>query len=211
MTVLARYHRQRAVTRGAWVARFTHQKVNYRGSSTPTAPTLTSISPTTGVAGNGTATVTCTGTGFITGFTTVTVNGIDHPTTFVSATSVTFVMPLSGMSAGTVSVNVRNGTLFTATPKTYTVTAPTAVTLTSISPTTGVHGASDPTVTCTGTGFVTGVTKATINGTDVATTFVSATSVTFVFPLSGYGAATTVSINVRNGALTGSAKTYTVT
>jgi len=31
-------------------------------------------------------------------------------------------MPLSGMVAGTVSVNVRNGTLFSTTAKTYTVT-----------------------------------------------------------------------------------------
>jgi ribosomal protein S9 len=211
MAVLARYHHQRRVLRGSWKPRFTKQRINYRGTTKPTAPTLASISPSTGVAGNGTATITCTGTGFVSGVTRATVNGIDHATTFVSSTSVTFVMPLSGMSAGTVAVNVRNGSLFTATPRTYTVTAATALTLTSISPTTGVHGAANVTVTCTGTGFVTGVTKATINGTDVATTFVSATSVTFVFPLLGYTAATTVSINVRNGGLTGTAKTYTVT
>jgi len=122
MTTLARYHRQRRVTRGSWKARFTNQKINYRGSTKPTAPTLTSISPTTGVHGAANQTVTCTGTGFVSGLTHVTVGFIDMATTFVSATSVTFVMPLSTLVAGTQSVNVRNGTLFSTTPKTYTIT-----------------------------------------------------------------------------------------
>ena len=122
MATLARYHKQRRVTRGSWKARFTKQRVNLRGSTTPTAPTLTSISPTTGVHGAADQTVTCTGTGFVSGITKVTVGVIDMNTTFVSATSVTFVMPLSSLVAGTQSVNVRNGSLFSATPKTYTVT-----------------------------------------------------------------------------------------
>jgi len=122
MAVLARYHKARRVTRGSWKPRFTKQKVNLRGTTKPTAPTLTSISPTTGVHGAADQTVTCTGTGFVSGITKVTVGVIDVTTTFVSATSVTFVMPLSRLVAGTQSVNVRNGTLFSATPKTYTVT-----------------------------------------------------------------------------------------
>ena len=122
MTTLARYHKQRRVNRGSWKARFTNQRINYRGSTKPSTPVLTSISPTTGVHGAANQTVTCTGTGYITGFTKVTINGVDQATTFVSATSVTFMMPLSGMVADTVSVNVRNGTLFSTTAKTYTVT-----------------------------------------------------------------------------------------
>ena len=122
MATLARFRTQRPVRRGAWKARFTNQKLNNRGSSAFTAPTLTSISPTTGVHGAANQTVTCTGTGFVSGITKVTVGVIDMATTFVSATSVTFVMPLSTLVAGTQSVNVRNGTLFTATPKTYTIT-----------------------------------------------------------------------------------------
>ena len=122
MAVLARYHKQRRVTRGSWKARFTKQKVSLRGTTKPTAPTLASISPTTGVHAAADQTVTCTGTGFVSGVTKVTVGVIDMATTFVSATSVTFVMPLSRLVAGTQTVNVRNGTLFSATPKTYTVT-----------------------------------------------------------------------------------------
>jgi hypothetical protein len=121
MTTLARYHRQRRVTRGAWKSRFTKQRVNLRGTTKPTAPTLASISPTTGVHGTANQTVTCTGTGFTTN-TKVVVGVLDMSTTYVSATSVTFVMPLPSLVAGTQTVNVRNGTLFSATPKTYTVT-----------------------------------------------------------------------------------------
>jgi hypothetical protein len=123
MAVMARYHKQRRVQRGSWKPRFTKQKVNLRGTTKPTAPTLTSISPTTGVHGAANATVTCTGTGFVTGVTKVTMDGLDQATTFVSATSVTFVMPLlTEPAADTRSINVRNGTLFSATPKTYTIT-----------------------------------------------------------------------------------------
>jgi hypothetical protein len=122
MATLARYHKQRRVTRGSWKPRFTKQRINYRGSTKPTAPTLASISPTTGVHGAANQTVTCTGTGYVSGITKVMVGSLDMATTFVSATSVTFVMPLSSLVAGTQSVNVRNGTLITATPKTYTVT-----------------------------------------------------------------------------------------
>jgi hypothetical protein len=122
MMPLARYHKQRRVMRGSWRPRFTKQKVNYRGSTKPAAPTLASISPTTGVHGAANMTVTCTGTGFISGITKVVVGSIDMATTFVSATSVTFVMPLPQLVAGPQTVNVRNGTKFSTTPKTFTVT-----------------------------------------------------------------------------------------
>jgi hypothetical protein len=123
MAVLARYRTQRRVTRGAWKPRFTKQKVNYRGSAKPAVPTLSGISPSTGVHGAANQTVTCTGTGYVTGITRANVGGIDQPTTFVSATSVTFVMPLLTIAAaGTLSVNVRNATSFSTTPRTYTVT-----------------------------------------------------------------------------------------
>jgi hypothetical protein len=122
MATIARFRTQRPVRRGAWKARFTLQKQNDRGSSTFSTPTLTSISPTTGVHGAANQTVTCTGTGFVSGVTKVTIGFIDVTTTFVSATSVTFVMPLSQLVAGTQTVNVRNGTKFSTTPKTYTIT-----------------------------------------------------------------------------------------
>ncbi|HEU0069385.1 MAG TPA: IPT/TIG domain-containing protein [Nitrospiraceae bacterium] len=123
MTVQARFRQQRRVTRASWKVRFTKQRVNNRGSTSGTAltlPTLASISPTTTTAAALPRTVTCTGTNYITGITKVTVGLVDMPTTFVSATSVTFTCPPA--VAGTLTVNVRNGTKFSTTPRTLTVT-----------------------------------------------------------------------------------------
>ena len=125
MAVAARYHYQRKVNRGSWIPRFTKQRINTRGTTAPTAPTLTSISPTTAEAGAANGTLTATGTGFISGITRITVDGNDQTTHFTSATVVT--CPLTSSTypgAGTLSVNVRNGPLFTATPKTFTFTEP---------------------------------------------------------------------------------------
>jgi len=122
MTV-ARYHYQRRVTRGSWVPRFTKQKRNWRGTDEPAVPTLTSISPTTGVHGGALTTVTATGTGFIDGYSKITVDGLDQTTTWVSATSMTFQVSLAKYSgATTLSVNVRTGPSFSTTPKTFTIT-----------------------------------------------------------------------------------------
>jgi hypothetical protein len=125
MAVLARYHKQRRVQRGSWVARFTQQRRNYRGSTKPTAPTLTSINPTTHAVGPAQTdfTITCTGTLFVSGVTRITINGLDVATTFVSATSVTTLFDANNdLVSTTKSVNVRNGPLLTATPKTLTLT-----------------------------------------------------------------------------------------
>jgi hypothetical protein len=84
-------------------------------------------------------------------------------------------------------------------------------TVTGISPATGVHGAANATVTVTGTGFD-ARSRATIDGVQVATTLVSGTQLTFVLPLSTYGAAGTKTIGVTSvdGTAEGTA-TYTVT
>ena len=75
-----------------------------------------------------------------------------------------------------------------------------------------MHDGANTTVTCTGTGFVSGMTKATVNGVDQTTTFVSATSCTFVLALTKYPVATTLSVNVRIGPLlTATPRTFTVT
>lgn len=124
MTTIARFRKQRAVTRAPWKPRFTKQRVNDRGSTTASTmpvPTLGSIAPTTALATAVAFTVTCTGTNFISGITKATVNGIDQQTTFVSATSVTFVAN-TPTAAGAYTVGVRNGTKIAAAPKTLTLT-----------------------------------------------------------------------------------------
>ena len=83
-------------------------------------------------------------------------------------------------------------------------------TLASISPTTAVKNTAAFTLTCTGTNYLSGVTKITVNGGVYPTTYVSATSVTMQF--TPPATAQTVSINVQNGALTSvTPRTLTIT
>ena len=88
-----------------------------------TGPTLTSISPTTAVAGGNAFTLTCTGTGFITGRSQVVFGADPVPTTFVSATSLTAQIDAAKIAvAGDALVTVITGSLVTAS-KPFTITA----------------------------------------------------------------------------------------
>jgi hypothetical protein len=86
-------------------------------------------------------------------------------------------------------------------------------TLASIAPTTAVAvTGADFTLTCTGTGFVAGVTVIVFNGGDERTTFVSATSVTTIVKPSLVGSPITLQVDVRNGPLlSGTSKAFTFT
>lgn len=124
MTTLARFRKQRTWNRSAWKPRFTKKRVIQRGSTntaTMPLPTLTTIAPTTALATAAAFVVTCTGTNFISGITKATVNDIQQQTTFVSATSVTFVANTPS-AVGSYTVNVINGSKVSTTPKTLTLT-----------------------------------------------------------------------------------------
>jgi WD40-like Beta Propeller Repeat len=72
-------------------------------------PTISAVSPTSAQAGTAPSTITVTGTGFINQFSTITVNGVPRPTTFVSGTSLT--TPLTGsdlLVAGVDQIQVVN-------------------------------------------------------------------------------------------------------
>ncbi len=119
--------------------------------STTAAPTLTSIVPNTGLRGT-TVPVTLTGTN-LTGAFMVTISGTGVTVSnlvVVSATTVTATFTISN-TAATTARNVRVSTPGGVTnPVTFTVTAPPAPTLTSITPTSGARRTS-VTVTFTGT------------------------------------------------------------
>ena len=143
-------------------------------------PTITSLTPSTTVAGSAGFTLTVNGTGFISG-TGVNFNGTALATTFVSATQLTAAVPASAVAmAGAYPVTATSpapggGTSAAAT---FTVTTP-APTITSFTPTSGGPGTS---VTLTGTNL-TGATSVRI-GTFAVTNFtvVNATTITFVAP-----------------------------
>ncbi|MGC2775495.1 MAG: IPT/TIG domain-containing protein, partial [Bradyrhizobium sp.] len=141
------------------------------------APTVTSISPTSGLAAGGTS-VTITGTSF-TGATAVNFGAT--PATGFTVNSATSITATSPAGTGTVDVRVTTagGTSATSAADQFTYIGPPTVTL--ISPTTGpVAGGTS--VAITGTGF-TGATAVNFGATP-ATGFTvnSATSITATAP-----------------------------
>ena len=160
-------------------------------------PTVTALTPTSGIAG---ATVTLTGTN-LTGATAVAFNGIPAPSfTVVSATQMTAVVPV-GATTGKVTVTTPGGTATSS--GSFTVTPPPAIT--GFTPVSGVVGTK---VTITGTNL-TGATLVTFNGVAAtAVTLTSATSISATVP----AAATTGSIRITTAAGTVTSATgYTVT
>ena len=89
------------------------------GATEPT-PTISALSPDTGVGGSAAVEVTVTGTGF-TPFSVVKVAGYPVATVYVSATSLKFIMRLPTMVAGTTTVAVKTGSK-QSTNSNFTVT-----------------------------------------------------------------------------------------
>ncbi len=176
-------------------------------------PTVTSISPATQAVDFGAFTLTVNGTNFVdNGFSTVTWAGSNLTTTFVSSTQLTAAVPASLVantaSSPTVAVGVTNsGT--NASPSTpltvssssnttnYTITLVTP-TVTALSPVASVAGANTSVITVTGTNFLSGLSSITWNGTPIATTYVSATSLTATLSSSLLTVAGTNAVGVTN-------------
>jgi hypothetical protein len=99
----------------------------------PPMPTLTAVSPRTGMAGT-TISETLTGTNFVAGATTVSMSGAGVIVNGVSVTSSTtltatvVIDPTAGLGARQVTVTTADGT---SVAETFTVTAPELVSLTA--------------------------------------------------------------------------------
>lgn len=166
-------------------------------------PTISSLAPSTALAGSTAFTLTVNGTGFVSS-SVVNFNGTALTTTYVSATQLTAAVPAAALAtAGAYNVTVTSpapggGTSAAAM---FTVTAP-APAITSFTPTTGGPGAM---VTLTGTNL-TGATVLRI-GTFAVTNFtvVNGTTITFVLP-SGTGSVNGfVSVTTPGGTATSTA------
>ena len=186
------------------VAKFT--KLSSTGGNP--APTVSSISPTSGTTAGGTS-VTITGTGFLSGA-QVTLGGAAATSeTVVNTTTITAVTPAH--AAGAISVVVTNTDTQTGTLTngyTYTASNP-APTVSSISPTSGTT-AGGTSVTITGTGFLSGA-QVTLGGTAATSeTVVNSTTITAVTPAHAAGAVSVVVTNSdsQSGTLT-NGYTYT--
>ncbi|MDA8269139.1 MAG: IPT/TIG domain-containing protein [Actinomycetota bacterium] len=171
------------------------------------APTVTAITPSTGLVAGGT-TVTITGTGFTK---TATVSFGTTAATKVTVTSPTTIVATSppAQTPGQVHVVVKDaaGTSATSTADVFTYVAPSSSSpSSSVTPTvTGISPATGPatggtTVTITGTGFTTTKTTTVSFGTTTATSVsvTSATSITVTSPAHASGTVT-VTVTTSGG------------
>jgi hypothetical protein len=163
----------------------------------PAAATITSLTPNSGPVGTSVAIV---GTNFGS-VNRLTFNGITAAYTVVDAQNITATVP-AGATTGNVVAYV--GNTIPSNGVVFTVTAPPAPTVSSLSPTSGLVGTV---VTITGTNF-TGATSVTLNGVAITGfTVVNGTTITFTVPA---GAATgPVVVTTPGGASAGT--TFTVT
>ena len=176
------------------------------------APTITSVSPATGIVQGGTA-VTLTGTAFgTTGVPTVTVGGrAALCVARLSDTTITFVAPASAITGARdieVTPATRGGSATLTGGFTY-VTATTTPSLSSVTPSTGLTSGGTA-ITLTGTGFSSAATPSVLIGGACATniTVVSDTTITAVTP-TGVAGARDVVITTATGTVTAaSAFTY---
>jgi len=157
------------------------------------APHITSISPTSGSAGDA---ITFTGSGFA-AETSVTFDGVPSPDVQVTSdTSLVATVP-PGVAAGIVDVAVVTSNGTATDTGAFTVNLSNAPTITTISPKTGGPGTV---VAILGTGFtnVTGVNGVTFDGVNATYTVNSGTSITANAPF-GMSAGD-VDVVVRNAA-----------
>src|SRR6185436_17879068 len=179
------------------------------GAAAPAA-TLTSLSPSSAVAGGAAFTLTVNGTGFVNGA-TVRWNGQARTTTFVSGSQLTAAITASDIGvAGTMPVTVVNPGASASNALTFTITTQPAATLTSLSPSSAAAGGSGFTLTANGTGFVNGATVQW-NGVARTTTFRRCPPLTSTIPASDIAVAGTSQVTVVNpGAAASNALTFTI-
>jgi hypothetical protein len=182
---------------GPWVMQMATFKAAI-GTGT-VAPTITSVSPSSGTTAGGTA-VTITGTGFVSGAAVTFGSVVASNVTVVSSTSITATTPAHATGAVNVVVTDSNGSGTLANGFTY---SNPALTVTAISPVSGTT-AGGITVTITGTGFVSGATV-TLGSTAASNvTVVSSTSIMATTPAVPAGVASVVVTNPggQSGTLT---------
>jgi outer membrane protein assembly factor BamB len=138
----------------------------------PQFASISSISPTSAVAGSPSFNLTVNGVSFVPQ-SVVLWNGSPLTTTYVSSNQLMAQVPASDVTvSGNDSVTVNNGSGAVTNAEIFTVTPSPVLSLSKISPTQVAAGGSDFMVTAIGTGFAS-TSTITWNGTNLPTTFVS--------------------------------------
>ena len=181
-------------------------------------PSVSTLAPSSVVAGGSGFTLTVNGAGFVAS-SVVRWNGSDRPTSFISAGQLSATISTADVTtAGTATV-----TVFTAAPgggtsnaATFTIAAvagnPLPV-LSGLSPSSAVPGTAGLTLTVNGSNFINGSTVRW-NNSDRVTAFVSASQLTAQVTAADLTAAGTAQVTVFTagpGGGTSSALTFTIT
>jgi hypothetical protein len=172
----------------------------------PGAPTVTGLSPTSGLTTGGTS-VTITGTNF-TGATAVDFGSVAASSfTVNSATSITAVDPAEAAGTVTVTVTTPAGTAATDAQDQFTFVTP-APAVTSLSPTSGpTTGGTSVTITGNNFGWATAVDFGSVAATSF--TVNSATSITAVDPAEAAGTVHVTVTTPSGSSATSSADDFT--
>jgi uncharacterized protein (TIGR03437 family) len=163
------------------------------------APSITTVSPSTAVAGGPGFTLTVTGSNFVSG-SQVQWNTQALATTFISGTQLMAQVPASMIAnAGNAMVAVGNNVYTVSNSVNFTVanSIVTSLVLTSISPASVPAGGLAFTMTVIGSGFLSSSTVQ-CSGTPLPTTYVTANQLTATVPASLITSAGTAMITVVN-------------
>lgn len=161
-----------------------------------TVPVITSLNPSTAIAGTGPVTLKVTGSNFLSGA-IVRVNNASRSTTFVDSQHLTAqLFSTDTLSPTTLQIVVANPGNVVSAAATLTV-LPNSPTITSIDPSKVGIGSGAFTLTVTGNNFAsTAVVR--VNGSARTTTYVSATTLTAAIPATDVSFARTINITVLN-------------
>lgn len=163
-------------------------------------PSLTSLNPVSAAVNQSTKAVTVTGSNFIKK-TIIRVGGTDRVTTYVSGTSLTFLLTDADVAApATLDVTAVNPDGVSSDKKTFAVTPP-APALTAVSPDFTLVGSGEMTITLSGTGFTD--KSIVVFGSaqwNVPTTYKSSTELEAKIPAVRFTQATTWDVGVSTPA-----------
>ncbi|MCL4784394.1 MAG: putative Ig domain-containing protein [Bryobacterales bacterium] len=162
-------------------------------------PAISGINPNTAVEGSPAFTLTVSGSNFVSA-SSVVFGGTTLTPDTTSDTQLTVTIPAASIAtAGTKQVLVRNPGVPDSNTVNFTVTpAPLpAPTLSQLNPSAAIAGSGPLAITVTGTNFVSGATVV-FGGTDLTTSFDSATQLSATIPAGSLTTPGTVQVSVRN-------------
>ncbi|MDD1653185.1 MAG: lectin like domain-containing protein [Methanomicrobiales archaeon] len=178
-------------------------------SVTDPPPTISRFSPASAYAGGTFFTLQLDGDGFVSGA-RVRWNGVERPTTFVSASRLTAAIPDGDIAAqGTAQITAVNPDGAASDTVTFTTNTPLP-SITTFSPASARVGGAQFTLVVTGSGFTSG-SKVRWKGSDRTTTFTSATELAATIPASDIATAGTAAVTVSSPSPAATSNTVTFT